>query len=79
MKKVLELVVKYVNVKGLVKDLVNEVADEALQKVVDGTKKPLDNAAKAALWPVLEEELGKIIDENLDLEKILLKKEEPKA
>ncbi len=50
--------------------MITEVMDEALEKVVQGTVNPLDNMAKAALWPVLEEEAKKLIEEKLDLAKI---------
>lgn len=69
-EKLLKLVVKYINVKGLLKDLVTEVADELLEKAVNSSKTPFDNMAKASLWPVLEEEASKLIDDKLDLEKL---------
>jgi hypothetical protein len=68
--KLLKMLVKYVNLKGLLIELVCEVADEALDKVVAGTKNPMDNMVKAALWPVFEEEAKKLIEDKLDLEKI---------
>ena len=75
--KILKLIIKYVDLKGMVKELINEVADEALQKVVDDTKTPFDNMAKDSMWPVLEEKLGERIDEKLDLSKLLKKEEKP--
>jgi len=68
--KVLKLVVKYFNIKGFITEIITEVVDEALDKVVAGTKNPLDDMAKAALWPVLEEEAKKVVEEKLDLEKL---------
>ena len=79
-EKILKLIVKYLNVKGLLTELVTEVVDEALDKVVADSSNPYDNMAKAAMWPVMEAELAKQIEEKVDLEKILgLKKEETKA
>lgn len=70
-KQVLELVVKYLDLKGLVKDVVTEVADEALQKAVKDSANPYDDMAYAALWPVVEVELEKLIEEKLDMSKLL--------
>jgi len=78
--KLLKLVIKYFNIKGFITEVVTEVLDEALEKVVVGTKNPLDNVAKAALWPVLEEEAVKLIEEKLDMSKILgMEEDEAKA
>ena len=68
--KILMMVVKYFNIKGFMSEMITEVMDEALEKVVVGTANPLDNMAKAALWPVLEVEAQKLIEEKLDLAKI---------
>lgn len=78
-KRLFKLIVKYVNVKGLLKDLVKEELDEILEKAVQSSKTPFDNMAKASLWPVIEEELAKAIDEKIDLEKWLGIKEEKQA
>jgi len=76
--KLLKLVVKYFNLKGFISDIITEVVDEALDKVVQGTKNPMDDMAKAALWPILEDEAKKIIEEKLDLEKLFGLDEEAK-
>jgi hypothetical protein len=52
--KIFKLIVKYFNLKQFLKDMVNEVLDEALEKVVQSTATPFDNAAKAALYPEVE-------------------------
>jgi hypothetical protein len=68
--KILSIVVKHFNIKGFMSEMITEVLDEALDNVVKGTKNPMDDMAKAALWPVLEEEAKKLIEEKLDLAKI---------
>ena len=68
--RILKMVVKYFNIKGFMSEMVTEIADEALEKVVQGSINPMDNMVKAALWPVLEEEIQKLIEEKLDLAKI---------
>lgn len=75
-KRFFKLIVKYVNIKGLLKDLVKEELDELLSKAVASTKTPFDDMAKASLWPVIEEEADKLIEEKVDLEKIFGLKEE---
>ena len=74
-EKLLRAVVKYLNIKGLAKELVTEVADDLLTKVVEDSSTEFDDMAKAALWPVLEREAVKLIDEKLDMEAILGLKE----
>lgn len=68
--KLLKMLIKYVDLKGLLTEMVCEVADEALDKVVEGTANPMDNMVKAALWPVFEEEAKKLIEEKLDFAKM---------
>ena len=60
-KKVLGIVHKNVNVPGLASDMLKEVLDPALQKVVDDTTNPFDNIAKAAVMPLIQ----KAVDEAL--------------
>lgn len=69
--KLLKLLVKYFNLKGLATELVTEVLDETLEGVVNNTSTPFDNMAKASLWPVVEEEAKKVIEAKLDLNKLL--------
>jgi hypothetical protein len=69
--QVLELVVKYLDLKGLVKEVIAEVADEALKKAVADSENTYDDMAYAALWPVMEKEALKLIDEKLDMSKLL--------
>ena len=68
--KVLKLVVKHFNIKGFMLEMVADVLDEALDKVVADTKNPYDDMAKASLYPLIEAELLKVIEDKLDLEKI---------
>lgn len=73
--KVLEILIKSIDLKGLAIGLLDEVLEEALKKVVADSENAFDDMAMAALWPVLEGELKKMIEEKLDLGK-LLKSEE---
>ena len=59
--------------------MVADVLDEALEKMVQDSKNPYDNVAKASLYPVVEEKLLEVIEDKLDLEKILGLKDEAKA
>jgi len=79
-QKVLKLVVKYFNIKGFMSEMVADVLDEALEEMVQDSKNPYDNIAKASMYPVIEEKLLEVIDKKLDLEVILgLKDEAEKA
>ena len=46
------------NVPELIKDVLNEVAEPALDKLVQSTETAFDDAAKAAIWPPLEAALN---------------------
>lgn len=74
--KLLKLVVKYFNIKGFMSEMVTEVMDEALTKVVADTANPYDDMAKASLWPLLEKEAVKVIEEKMDLVKVFKLDEE---
>ena len=76
---VLKLIVKHFNIKGFMSEMVADVLDEALEKMVQDSKNPYDNVAKASLYPVVEEKLLEVIEDKLDLEKILGLKDEAKA
>lgn len=57
-----EILKKNLNVGGLIADEIDMVLEPALQKVVENTTTPFDDVAKAALYPVLREELGKLLE-----------------
>lgn len=78
-KELLEVVVKNVNLKGIAIDLIDNVIEEALKKVVESTENSFDDMAMASLWPFLEAEVKKLIEEKLDLEKLLGLDEEVSA
>jgi len=59
--KMLELAIKHLNVPGLLSDIIDEVLEPALDKVVEDSANPYDNMMKAAVYPVLEAELKKVI------------------
>lgn len=78
--KLLKLVIKYFNIKGFITEVVCDVVDEALDNAVKRTDTQLDDMAKAALWPVVEEEAKKIIEEKLDMSKLLgVEEDKPSA
>ena len=74
--KMLKILASSINLKGLANALVDEVIEEALKKVVADSATAFDDMAMAALWPVLEKEVKDLINEKLDLEKILGLKDE---
>ena len=69
--ELLKLLVENINLKGLANGIIDEVIEVALKKVVADSSNPIDDVVMASLWPLLEKELKKLIDENLDLAAIL--------
>ena len=69
--KVLKVLAQSIDLKGLANGLIDEVIEEALKKVVADSSNTFDDMAMAALWPVLEKEVKEMIEEKLDLSKIL--------
>lgn len=61
--KLVELAMKHLNLPGLIADVVDEVLEPALDKIVADSENPYDDMAKAALYPVLEKALKDIINE----------------
>ena len=50
---ILEIVKRRIDVPGLVTDIIDEVLEPALDKLVKSTDTTLDDALKAALYPLL--------------------------
>lgn len=61
--KLLQAVKNNINVPGLIAELVDGAANEALDKLVADSSTPFDDMAKAALYPVLSAELKKAAQE----------------
>lgn len=70
-KELLNVLVKSIDLKVMANGLLDEVLEEALKKVVADTSNPIDDMVMATLWPVLEKEVKALIEEKLDLEKLL--------
>jgi hypothetical protein len=56
-QKLIELAIKHLNVPGLLADVIDQVLEPALDKIVADSANPYDDMAKAALYPVLEKAL----------------------
>mgnify|MGYP003645263322 CR=1 FL=1 len=69
--KLLKMVVKYFNVKGFVKELVDDVLEEAVFTAVKKSKTTLDDKFAPMFYPLVETELLALIEEKLDMDKIL--------
>jgi hypothetical protein len=74
--KLIRLLIESVDVKGLAVGLIDEIIEEALNKVVADSSNKIDDMIMATLWPVLEIEIKKLIEDKLDLKKILKLEEE---
>ena len=70
-EKLLKVLVKSIDLKELANGIIDEVIEEALKKAVADSSNAYDDMAYAALWPVMEKEAKKLIEEKLDLEELL--------
>ncbi len=65
-KKILALVHKNINIPGLLGDVIDQILEPALKKVVESSENKLDDIAMAAIYPVLEKELKEQIQKLFD-------------
>lgn len=78
-KKLVEILFKNFNYKGLIFDVLDEALEPALKKVVEDSSNPFDDMLMASVYPILEKELKEYIEKNLDLKEIILGKDEESA
>ena len=78
-KKLVEILFKNFNYKGLIFDALDEALEPALKKVVEDSSNPFDDMLMASVYPILEKELKEYIEKNLDLKEIILGKDEESA
>lgn len=55
-----------INLKGFAYSLIDEVLEPALKQLVLDSKSPIDDAMVGLIYPVLELEIKKKVDEFLD-------------
>ena len=72
-KKALEIVADSIDLKKLASGIIDEVLEEAIKKAVSKTPTPIDDSVVAILWPLIEKEIKQLIEDKLDLKKILIK------
>lgn len=70
-KDALKLVAESIDLKKLASGLIDNIVEEAIKKAVAKSPNQIDDMAVAALWPLVEKELKELIEEKLDLKKIL--------
>lgn len=78
-KKLVEILFKNFNYKGLIFDALDEALEPALKKVVEDSSNPFDDMLMASVYPILEKELKEYIEKKLDLKEIILGKDEESA
>lgn len=69
--EVLKMIVKYLDVKGLVMELLDETLEKAIMEAVEKSETKVDDTFVPMIYPLVEAEILKQIEEKLDLEKIL--------
>ena len=65
-KQLLGIVMKNLDISGLLADLLDEVLEPVLKKFVADTANPYDDMLLAAIYPVLEKELKEKLKELID-------------
>lgn len=64
-EKLIAMVKKNIDINGIVVDLLDELLEPALQRIVDSTENPFDNMLMS-VYPILEQELKEAVKEKLD-------------
>lgn len=70
-KELIKALVESIDLKSLANAIVDNVIEEALKKVVADSANTIDDIVMASLWPLLEKEVKQMIEEKLDIAKIL--------
>lgn len=65
-EKLLNILFKNFNFEGLANDIIDEVLEEALKKVVADSENSFDDMLMAAVYPTLEKELKEQIKKLLE-------------
>ena len=69
--KIKDLLKKNINIKGLVSDAIDGIVEPALKAAVEKSDNKIDDLIMNALYPLVELEIKKQIEANLDWDKIL--------
>jgi hypothetical protein len=70
-EKALKIVVESIDLKKLAIGIFDEVLEEAVKSAVAKSPNKIDDALLPMLWPLIEAEFKKLVEEKLDLAKIL--------
>ena len=62
----IKIIKKNVDVKGIAFDIIDEVLEPALDKVVADSSNKLDDMLKASIYPTLEEKMKELIAEKFE-------------
>ena len=60
-EKIIKVLIDSIDLNGLSAGILDELLQPALQKIVDDSSNPFDNAAMAMLFPLLDAELKKLV------------------
>lgn len=70
-KAALEIVVESIDLKKLATGIVDQVLEEAIKNAVAKSENKIDDVVAPMLWPLIEKEVKQLIEDKLDLRKIL--------
>jgi len=64
-EKLIAILKDNINLEGIVFSILDEVLEEALNKVVADTTNPFDDMLMSSVYPIIEKEVKKLISEKL--------------
>lgn len=64
-EKVKSILLENINLSGIAAGIIDEVLEEALNKVVADSSNPFDDMLMESVYPILEKELKALINEKL--------------
>jgi len=70
-EKIKEILEKNINLSGLINDAIDGIAEPALREAVKKSSNKIDDIVLAALYQPLEDELKKLVADNLNWEKLI--------
>jgi len=75
LKGIAKFILRFVDIKGMLLVLIDEKLEKEIDRIVGRTDNNWDNQAKMLIYPVLEKEMLKVVNE-MDIEALLGLKEE---
>ena len=65
-EQLLKALLDNINLEGMAFDIIDNVLEDALKRVVADSENTLDDMLMASIYPILEKEMKSLISEKLD-------------